>query len=233
MQFRSNKRRGVAAFATTALAAGALAVPAVLLAAPAQAAAGPISYTCDLQLAGGFASYGGERAATLTFDTDAPDELADGDTATPTLTAALRFDQAYIDLFKPSPVNRMGGTMTATTDTSGVAGSAELTFAQWDREGAMGTDVEAFDLVGTGSWSVITGGATDIELGVSTLEGDLYIGTSFSPSNTTVPTVCTPDSGRPRSSTPSVRSRTKSRRSRRTSTSTVLSVPMSSPTRRT
>ncbi len=185
--------RQLAGVAAGTLVGGVLAVPALM--APAQAATAPIIYTCDLGLTGSFASYGGERAATITFETDAPAGLAAGAKVTPTLTASLRFAQEYIDLFQPSPVNRMGGTMTATTDTAGTAGTAALTFAQWDRAGAMGTEVEAFDLVGSGPWSEITGSASDIQLGVSTLEGDLYIGTSFSPGNTVVPTTCTPDSG--------------------------------------
>lgn len=196
MQFRSNKRRGVAAFASTALAAGVLAaVPVAMIAAPAQAASGPITYTCNLGLTGGFASYGGDRAATLTFDTDTA-EVAVGDSVKPKMTTTLTLDPAYAALFTDSPVNRFGGTLTAATATNSTAGTSEITFAQWDRVGAMGTPVSSVGLSGSGSWSAIAPTATgDITLGVGVLTGTLFMGTSFSPANTSIPTTCTPTAG--------------------------------------
>lgn len=194
MQFSSRKRRGLASLATTALVAGALTVPVALMASPAQAASGPIAYTCDLTLSGSQAANGGPRQATLTFDTDAAEQATVGSTVTPTLTATLTFDSTYSQLFVPSPVNRFGGSLTATTDTEGTAGTAPITFTQWDRGGGIGTPITAISMTGTGSWGDITPAAAGaLDLGVSTLTGSLYMGTTFSPNNTAVPTTCTPN----------------------------------------
>lgn len=194
MQFSLNKRRGLASLATSALVAGALTVPVALLASPAQAASGPIAYTCDLTLSGSQAANGGPRQATLTFDTDAAEQATVGSTVTPTLTATLAFDSAYSQLFVPSPVNRFGGSLTATTDTEGTAGTAPITFTQWDRGGGMGSPITNISMTGTGSWGDITPAAAGaLDLGVSTLTGSLYMGTTFSPNNTAVPTTCTPN----------------------------------------
>lgn len=197
MQFRSNKRRGVAAFASTALAAGVLAaVPVAMIAAPAQAASGPITYTCNLALSGSFASYGGDRAATLTFDTDAVAQTSVGSSVTPTMTTTLTLDPAYAQQFVASPVNRFGGSLTAATTTGGTAGTSEIAFGQWDRGGSTGTPISSIALSGTGSWGAVSATQPgDIALGVGVLTGNLYMGTSFSPNNTTIPTTCTPTAG--------------------------------------
>ena len=206
----SRGRRRIAALATGALAAGVLTVvPGIAgLSAASAASASNVAYTCDITMSGSFASYGGQKAATLTLDTDAPSTLHLGETSDPALTYTLTLDPAFAAQFGPSPIRWMQSTLTGATKTGAATGTTgAIKSAVWERGGGIDSAVPAFTLTGSGSWGEIAPTATGtLPLSVGTMTGTLAMATWFgNPPNppapmafspiTTYPMTCTPDSG--------------------------------------
>lgn len=195
MQLKSTSRRAAALLAGVLGGAALIVLPAATGLSAAHAAAGPVDYTCDITMSGGFASYGGEKAATLTVDTDAPASVEVGESFTPALSLSLTLDQAFADQFQPSPVNQMKAELTGTTTTGETAGTVPVTTATWQRGGGTGSPVPALTLTGTGSWGEVTPGDTgDLDLGLGALAGTLQMSTTYAPTSfTSYPMTCTPD----------------------------------------
>ena len=194
---RTGTTRGrMGALVAGALVLGGTAALPLVAAAPAQAASGATAYTCDITLTGGQASLGGEKAATITLDTDAPTTSPAGRTVTPTLTSTLTLDPAFAQQFVPSPVNRVTASLTAATSVGSAAGSSLVSFDTWERGGGIGSPVPAMTLTGSGPWGAIRPTQVGtLNLTAGTLTGTLSMGTIFSPGLTAYPMTCTPDSG--------------------------------------
>ncbi len=194
---RPGTTRGrMGALVVGALVLGGTAALPLAAAAPAQAASGATAYTCDITLTGSQASLGGEKAATITLDTDAPSTSPAGRKVTPTLTSTLTLDPAFAQQFLPSPINRVTASLTAATATGATAGSSLVAFDTWQRGGGIGSPVPALTLTGSGPWGTIK--PTEVgtlNLTAGTLTGTLSMGTVFSPGLTAYAMTCTPDAG--------------------------------------
>ncbi len=193
----SRGRRRIAALAAGALAAGALTMlPGLAGLSTASATATNVAYTCDVQLTGGQAAYGGEKPVTVTIDTNAPASATVGDTFTPTVTGTLTFDSTFASQFGPSPVNRLSVDLDADVTTGGEAGSIDLVSPVWQRGGGIGSPVPTMTLDLSGAWDEISpASAGDLDLEIGDLVGHISMGTTFSPGMTPYVLDCEPDAG--------------------------------------
>jgi len=154
------------------------------------------NYTCDVQLTGGQAAYGGEKRVTVSLSSNAPETMATGETVSPTVTGTLTFGDEFASQFGPSPVNRISVDLDAATTTGAEAGTIDVVSPVWERGGGIGSPVPPMTLNLSGTWDEISPTEVgDLDLAIDDLVGTISMGTTFSPGMTPYVLDCEPDAG--------------------------------------